>query len=79
PPAPPSASPAFAPMSAPVPGADAISPSVAPGPAMELDAIRVLYAKGETVEADKRLHAFHNSHPDWPLPDDLRRHLDRTP
>lgn len=79
PPAPPSAPPIFAPTFAPAPGAATIGTQFTPSPGMELDAIRVLYAKGETVEADKRLQAFHDSHPDWPLPDDLRRHLDRIP
>lgn len=78
-PAPPSAPAAFAPRFAPAPGSATIETSVASSPEVELDAIRVLYAKGKTVEADKRLRTFHDSHPDWPLPDDLRRHLDRTP
>ncbi|AND68310.1 hypothetical protein ATSB10_08560 [Dyella thiooxydans] len=83
PPAPPAPPEPMAPTQFAEP-APALAPTFAPAqnamtPAAELEAIRGLYAKGATVEADKRLRAFHDSHPDWPLPDDLRRHLDRTP
>ncbi|MBU6248946.1 MAG: hypothetical protein KGN77_14435 [Xanthomonadaceae bacterium] len=65
-------------------------PAAAPAPTLlhrqeaqalstELKAIRALYAQGQTGVADRRLRAFHRAHPDHPLPDDLRRHLDSTP
>ncbi|HEU4669680.1 MAG TPA: hypothetical protein VFR91_03140 [Dyella sp.] len=83
PPAPPAPPAPMAPTQFAEP-ASAPAPTFAPvldamTPAAELEAIRGLYAKGATVEADMRLRAFHDSHPDWPLPDDLRCHLDRTP
>lgn len=84
--------PAAAPLAAPAPPADRPVAKSAPGTITasqlfsmdaaarkELDAIRALYAKGERTAAHRRLQAFHREHPDWPLPDDLRAHLDDTP
>jgi hypothetical protein len=89
------AQPAPAPLAAPTPSAapaDLPAAKIAPGTitagqlfsmnaaaAKEFDAIRALYAKGENTAAHRRLEAFHRKHPDWPLPDDLRAHLDDTP
>jgi Meckel syndrome type 1 protein len=86
------AQPAPAPLAAPAPPADlpaaAANPakvtatqpfSMNPAAAKEFDAIRALYAKGERTAARRRLEAVHREHPDWPLPDDLRAHLDDAP
>lgn len=76
PPAPPSPM-TPAPMAAPSPMLE-FAPMPAPLTA-ELDAIRALYAKGDDKAARKRLDAFRQQHPQWPLPDDLRKRLDDTP
>jgi hypothetical protein len=59
----------------------AASPEEAMTPAMaaELQAIRLLYAHGDTTAARVRLDAFHREHPHAVLPPDLQRHLDTTP
>ena len=66
-------------LAAPAPTPAVVPAPAVVAPAVELDAIRALYARGEIREADKRLQAFHRTHPDWPLPDDLKRHLGDTP
>jgi Meckel syndrome type 1 protein len=48
---------------------------VAESPAMELQAIRRLFAEGHDKEGRERLVRFHEAHPDWSLPDDLRTRL----
>lgn len=77
PPAPPSAPSAFAPADASAPAAADMPATLSP--AVELQAIRALYARGETHEADRRLRAFRDAHPDWPVPDDLQQHLEHPP
>lgn len=50
-----------------------------PAMAAELQAIRLLYAHGDTTAARARLDAFHREHPHAVLPPDLQRQLDTTP
>lgn len=59
----------------------AASPEEAMTPAMaaELQAIRLLYAHGDTTAARARLDVFHREHPHAVLPPDLQRQLDTTP
>lgn len=53
--------------------------TMTPAMAAELQAIRLLYAHGDTTAARARLDAFHREHPHAVLPPDLQRHLDTTP
>ncbi|MGN6740433.1 hypothetical protein [Dyella sp.] len=53
--------------------------AMTPAMAAELQAIRLLYAHGDTTAARARLDAFHREHPHAVLPPDLQRHLDTTP
>ena len=53
--------------------------TITPAMAAELQAIRLLYAHGDTTAARARLDAFHREHPHAVLPPDLQRHLDTTP
>ncbi|MGN6228727.1 MAG: hypothetical protein ACTHNM_14925 [Dyella sp.] len=53
--------------------------TMTPAMAAELQAIRLLYAHGDTTAARARLDAFHREHPHAVLPPDLQRQLDTTP
>lgn len=53
--------------------------TMTPAMAAELQAIRLLYAHGDTTAARARLDAFHREHPHAVLPPDLQRHLDTAP
>jgi Meckel syndrome type 1 protein len=53
--------------------------TMTPAMAAELQAIRLLYAHGDTTAARARLDAFHREHPHAVLPPDLQRHLDTRP
>lgn len=53
--------------------------TMTPAMAAELQAIRLLYAHGDTTAARARLDAFYREHPHAVLPPDLQRHLDTTP
>lgn len=56
--------------------ADSAGPAGAQAdPAEELKHIRQLFARGQTDEARQRLRAFHRAHPQWALPEALRREL----
>ena len=44
-------------------------------PAQELAKIEQLFAQGHTEEARKQLRAFHQIHPKWPLPPELKAQL----
>lgn len=44
-------------------------------PAQELDKIQQLFAQGHHDEALQRLRAFHQTHPQWPLPSALQAQL----
>ncbi|MEO5830359.1 MAG: hypothetical protein ABIQ36_07295 [Rhodanobacter sp.] len=44
-------------------------------PAQELDKIQQLFAQGHHDEALQRLRAFHQAHPQWPLPSALQAQL----
>jgi Meckel syndrome type 1 protein len=70
-PAPPPAPPAL-----PAPAA-MVTSFAAEDPATELQSIRQLFAEGHDKEGRERLLRFHEAHPDWPLPDDLRDRLPR--
>ena len=63
-----------APAAPPAPPAT-ITSFVPAGPAAELQAIRELFAAGRDKEGRERLVRFHEAHPDWSLPDDLRARL----
>ncbi|MGN6382334.1 MAG: hypothetical protein ACTHMK_07020 [Dyella sp.] len=60
-------------------GAASPEETMTPAMAAELQAIRLLYAHGDTTDARARLDAFHREHPNAVLPPDLQRHLDTTP
>ena len=64
---------------APRPSAVEPEETMTPAMAAELQAIRLLYAHGDTTAARARLDAFHREHPHAVLPPDLQRHLDTTP
>ncbi|WP_430390295.1 hypothetical protein [Dyella sp. 20L07] len=66
---------AAAPMPAPMAALDQTAANPADTPAQELDKIRQLFAQQRRDEALKRLATFRQSHPDMPLPDDLRAQL----
>lgn len=53
--------------------------TMTPAMAAELQAIRLLYAHGDTTAARARLDAFHREHPHVVLPPDLQRRLDTAP
>jgi Meckel syndrome type 1 protein len=53
--------------------------TMTPAMAAELQAIRLLYAHGDTTAARARLDVFHREHPHAVLPPDLQRQLDTTP
>ena len=63
-----------APAAPPAPPAT-ITSLAAEGPAAELQAIRELFATGRDKEGRERLVRFHEAHPGWSLPDDLRTRL----
>jgi len=62
-------------MPAPAPPAAMTTRFAADDPAGELKAIRELFAQGNDEEGRERLVRFHQAHPDFTLPDDLRAHL----
>jgi Meckel syndrome type 1 protein len=63
-----------APAAPPAPPAT-ITSFATEGPAAELQAIRALFAAGRDKEGRERLVRFHEAHPGWSLPDDLRTRL----
>jgi hypothetical protein len=75
-PAPALPAPPPAPPAPPAPAA-MITSFAAENPSAELQSIRQLFAEGHDKEGRERLLRFHEAHPDWPLPDDLRDRLPR--
>jgi hypothetical protein len=55
--------------------ASAAAPHTADTPAQELDKIQQLFAQHQDNEARQRLEAFHQLHPTWDLPPELRAQL----
>jgi Meckel syndrome type 1 protein len=75
-PAPALPAPPPAPPAPPAPAA-MVTSFAAEDPATELQSIRRLFTEGHDKEGRERLLRFHEAHPDWSLPDDLRTRLPR--
>ena len=62
-------------MAAPAVAPDSTAANATDTPTQELEKIRQLFALHRHDEAVQRLTAFQQTHPDVPLPDDLRAQL----